>query len=140
MDRPPQHCTPWWVLQVYQAKLHHHVGNSGPEPALFKELCSATDLALRATKATAEAIGPAISCQVVPTYGSSSLSQRTLTGRPFLSPPFPHQAYSECDYQINPHAISPWVLIYIGGSERWLISQIAPHHRPFLRFAFKGVA
>lgn len=48
MDRPPQHCTPWQF-----------------ELALFKELCSATDLALRATKATAEAIGRAISSLVV---------------------------------------------------------------------------
>ncbi len=44
------------VLQVFQAKLLQAMNESGPDPAAFKELCSATDLALRATKATAQAI------------------------------------------------------------------------------------
>lgn len=37
---------------------------SGPNPAKFKELCSATDLAKRATKATAQAIGRAMASLV----------------------------------------------------------------------------
>ncbi len=45
------------VLQVFQAKLLQVMDESRPDPAAFKELRSATDLALRATKATAQAIG-----------------------------------------------------------------------------------
>lgn len=41
------------VLQVYQAKLLQALDESGPDPEMFKELCSVTDLALRATKTTA---------------------------------------------------------------------------------------
>ncbi len=40
------------VLQVYQAKLLSAVDESDPDPATFRELRSATDLALRATKTT----------------------------------------------------------------------------------------
>ncbi len=43
------------VLQVFQAKLLQAMNETGPDPAAFRELRSATDL--RATKATAQAIG-----------------------------------------------------------------------------------
>lgn len=39
---------------------------SGPDPAAFKELHSATDLALRATKMTAQATGRSMPSLVVP--------------------------------------------------------------------------
>ncbi len=45
------------VLQVFQAKLPHSMDESNPNPAAFSELRSVTDLALRATKITAQAIG-----------------------------------------------------------------------------------
>ncbi len=45
------------VLQVYQAKLLSAIDESEPDPATLRELRSATDLALRATKTTAQAIG-----------------------------------------------------------------------------------
>lgn len=38
------------VLQVFQAKLLRSMDESEPNPAVFRELRSATDLALRATK------------------------------------------------------------------------------------------
>lgn len=41
------------------------MGASGPDPAAFKELRSATDLALRATKSTAQAIRRAMANLVV---------------------------------------------------------------------------
>ncbi len=53
------------VLQVFQAKLLQCMDESGPVPAAFKELRSATDLALRATKTTAQAIGRSMASLVV---------------------------------------------------------------------------
>ncbi len=48
------------VLQVYQAKLLSAVDESEPDPATLRELRSTTDLALRATKTTAQAMRAAI--------------------------------------------------------------------------------
>ncbi|KAL0171003.1 hypothetical protein M9458_035599, partial [Cirrhinus mrigala] len=45
------------VLQVFQAKLLQAMDKSSPDPTAFRELRSATDLALHATKMTAQAIG-----------------------------------------------------------------------------------
>lgn len=45
------------VLQIYQSKLLHDMDESGPNLAKFKELRNATDLALCATKVTAQSIG-----------------------------------------------------------------------------------
>ncbi len=45
------------ILQVYQAKLLKSLDEDGPDPEVFKELRRATDLALRAIKVTARAIG-----------------------------------------------------------------------------------
>ncbi len=45
------------ILQVYQAKLLKSLDEDGPDPEVFKELRRTTDLALRATKVTARAIG-----------------------------------------------------------------------------------
>ncbi len=53
------------VLQVYQAKLFSAVDESEPDPATLRELRSATDLALRATKTTAQAIGRSMCSLVV---------------------------------------------------------------------------
>ncbi len=53
------------VLQVFQAKLLQCMDESGPVPAAFKELRSATGLALRATKTTAQAIGRSMPSLVV---------------------------------------------------------------------------
>ncbi len=53
------------VLQVYQAKLLSAVDESEPDPATLRELRSATDLALRATKTTAPAIGRSMASLVV---------------------------------------------------------------------------
>ncbi len=53
------------VLQVYQAKLLSVIDESEPDPATLRELRSATDLALRATKTTAQAIGRSMASLVV---------------------------------------------------------------------------
>ncbi len=53
------------VLQVYQAKLLSAIDESEPDPATVRELRSATDLALRATKTTAQAIGRSMASLVV---------------------------------------------------------------------------
>ncbi|KAA0714748.1 hypothetical protein E1301_Tti006412 [Triplophysa tibetana] len=53
------------VLQVYQAKLLQGMDESGSDIAPFKELRSATDLALSATKVTAQAIGRSMASLVV---------------------------------------------------------------------------
>ncbi len=53
------------VLQVYQAKLLSAIDKSEPDPATLRELGSATDLALRATKTTAQAIGRSMASLVV---------------------------------------------------------------------------
>ncbi|XDV20475.1 hypothetical protein PO909_025797 [Leuciscus waleckii] len=53
------------VLQVYQAKLLQSIDEVGPNPEAFSDLRSATDLALQATKATAQAIGKSMASLVV---------------------------------------------------------------------------
>ncbi len=53
------------VLQVYQAKLLSAIDESEPDPVTLRELRSATDLALRATKTTAQAIGRSMASLVV---------------------------------------------------------------------------
>lgn len=52
------------VLQVFQAKLLRCMHESGPDPAAFKELHSATNLAL-ATKIKAQTIGRSMASLVV---------------------------------------------------------------------------
>lgn len=53
------------VLQFFQAKLLRSMDESGTDPAAFRELCSATDLAMYATKTTAQGIGSAMASLVV---------------------------------------------------------------------------
>ncbi|ROJ48048.1 hypothetical protein DPX16_5314 [Anabarilius grahami] len=53
------------IFQVFQAKLLHSLDESGVEEPAFRDLRSATDLALRATKATAQAIGRSMASLVV---------------------------------------------------------------------------
>ncbi len=53
------------VLQVFQAKLLRCMDKAGPDPAAFRELCSATDLALCATKTMAQAFCRSIANLVV---------------------------------------------------------------------------
>ncbi|KAL0152981.1 hypothetical protein M9458_051713, partial [Cirrhinus mrigala] len=53
------------ILQVFQAKLLAQSDKSALDPATLTELRSATDLALRATKATAQAIGRSMDSLVV---------------------------------------------------------------------------
>ncbi len=53
------------VLQVLQAKLFRSTDESNLNPAAFNELCSATDLALRITKMTAQAIGRSMASLVL---------------------------------------------------------------------------
>ncbi len=53
------------VLQVYQATLLSAVDESEHDPATLRELRSTTDLALRATKTTAQAIGRSMTSVVV---------------------------------------------------------------------------
>lgn len=45
------------LLQVFQVKLLRSLDETGPDPTAFRELCSVTNLALRAMKATSQAIG-----------------------------------------------------------------------------------
>ncbi|XDV15321.1 hypothetical protein PO909_015439 [Leuciscus waleckii] len=54
---PPSALHTMAVLQVFQAKLLRSMDESGPELEAFRDLRSATDLALWATKSTAQAIG-----------------------------------------------------------------------------------
>ncbi len=53
------------VLQVFQAKVIHSMDESNPNPAAFSELRSMTNLALGATKMTAQALGRSIASLVV---------------------------------------------------------------------------
>ncbi len=53
------------VLQVFQEKLLRSIDESSLNPAAFKELRSATDLALCATKMTAQVIGRSMASLVV---------------------------------------------------------------------------
>ncbi len=53
------------VLQVFQAQLLSSMNESEPNPATLRELRSATDLALHATKTTAQAIGRSMASLVV---------------------------------------------------------------------------
>ncbi len=65
LDKRPQRFTPWRSLQIFQAKLLLCIDESGPEPAAFKELRSVTNLALHATKTTAQAVGRSMASLVV---------------------------------------------------------------------------
>ncbi len=82
------------VLQVYQAKLLSAVDESEPDPATLRELRSATDLALRATKTTAQAIGRSMASLVVlERHLWLTLTEiRTRTGSPSLMLQFPPAA------------------------------------------------
>ncbi|ROL50609.1 hypothetical protein DPX16_23879 [Anabarilius grahami] len=53
------------IFQVFQAKLLRSMDESGVEESAFRDLRSATDLALRATKATTQAIGRSMASLVV---------------------------------------------------------------------------
>ncbi|XP_059360387.1 taste receptor type 1 member 1-like [Carassius carassius] len=53
------------ILKVFQAKLLHSLDESSPSDPAFCDLRSATDLALRATKATAQVIGRSMANLVV---------------------------------------------------------------------------
>ncbi len=53
------------VLQVFLAKLFHNMDESRQESNTFKELCTATHLALQATKATAQAVSKTMANLVV---------------------------------------------------------------------------
>ncbi|ROL45554.1 hypothetical protein DPX16_17670 [Anabarilius grahami] len=53
------------ILQVFQAKLLRALDESGFDAPAFRDLRSTTDLALRATKATAQAIGQSMASLVV---------------------------------------------------------------------------
>lgn len=53
------------VLQVFQAKLLRDMDESGRDHGAFTELRTATDLALRATKAMTQAVGKAMASLVV---------------------------------------------------------------------------
>ena len=53
------------ILQVFQAKLLRSLDESSPSEPAFRDLRSATDLALRTTKATAQAIGRSMANLVV---------------------------------------------------------------------------
>ncbi|ROI48126.1 hypothetical protein DPX16_0815 [Anabarilius grahami] len=53
------------IFQVFQAKLLRSLDESGVDEPAFRDLRSATDLALRATKATAQAIGHSMASLVV---------------------------------------------------------------------------
>ncbi|ROL55046.1 hypothetical protein DPX16_20307 [Anabarilius grahami] len=53
------------IFQVFQAKLLRSLDESGVDEPAFRDLHSATDLALRATKATAQAIGRSMASLVV---------------------------------------------------------------------------
>ncbi|ROL50005.1 hypothetical protein DPX16_0376 [Anabarilius grahami] len=53
------------IFQVFQAKLLRSLDESGIDAPAFKDLRKATDLALRATKATAQAIGRSMASLVV---------------------------------------------------------------------------
>ncbi len=53
------------ILQVHQAKALKQVHEGSTDPGLMKELRTATDLTLRATKVTARSLGKAMSTMVV---------------------------------------------------------------------------
>ncbi len=53
------------LLQVHQAKALKQLHEGDADPGVLQELCTATDLALRATKVTARALGQTMSTLVV---------------------------------------------------------------------------
>lgn len=53
------------VFQVFLAKLLRALNESGTNPDVFKELCTATGQTLHTTKATAQVIGKAMASLVV---------------------------------------------------------------------------
>ncbi len=53
------------LLQVHQAKALKQLHEGGADPGVLQELCTATDLALRATKVTVRALGQTMSTLVV---------------------------------------------------------------------------
>lgn len=65
---------------MFQAKLLHGMDESGPNPKAFKELHTATDLALCTTKASTQVSGKAMTNSVefvsseFPTYSKEQLS------------------------------------------------------------------
>ncbi len=76
------------LLQVYQAKALKWLHEGGTDPGVLRELRTATDLALRATKVTAWALGQTMSTLVVQerplwlTLADVRQSDKHLPGRP----------------------------------------------------------
>ncbi|KAK2899014.1 hypothetical protein Q8A67_010432 [Cirrhinus molitorella] len=68
LDRRPWRFTPWRSSRSTRpnsSKLFRALDESGPEHSAFKDLRSVTNLALRATKMTAQAIGRTMASLVV---------------------------------------------------------------------------
>ncbi len=65
LDRRLRRSTLWRFYRSIRPKLLSAIDESEPDPATLRELRSATDLALRATKTTAQAIGRSMASLVV---------------------------------------------------------------------------
>lgn len=92
---------------------------SGPSHDAFKELCTATDLGLRATKATAQAIGKAMGNSVVLEchlwLNLTEIKDEDKISRPFSRFTFEWVAYQ---YTVLPCGLS---LGEIGILDDWLV-------------------
>ncbi len=81
------------VLQVYQAKLLSAIDESEPDPATLRELRSATDLALQATKIEAQKASQAMR-HFLPKRSSPAAAQSRLRTAPTQQPAKPAPAVS----------------------------------------------
>ncbi|XP_073720027.1 uncharacterized protein [Misgurnus anguillicaudatus] len=95
------------VQQVYQAKLLRDMDETVPDPSTFKDLCSATDLALRATKVATQAVGRAMASLVVlERHLLLNLTEsRIRIGLPFLTCPCRCRGSSALLWKGSPSAL-----------------------------------
>ncbi len=106
------------VLQVFQAKMLANE-EAGLDSASPRDLRSTTDLALRTTKATAQAIGRSMfSLTVLERHlWLTMMEMKEADKVPFLD-----------------------LFMSLDLKDTYFHIQVAPYHRRFLRFAFEGVA
>ncbi len=97
------------LLQVHQAKALKQLHEGDADPGVMQELRTATDLALRATKVTARALGQTMSTLVVQsaTYGWPWRIWGRLTSIASWTPRSPRPAYSAKRWRTLPSSSPP---------------------------------
>ncbi len=151
-------------LQVFQAKMLANE-EASLDSASLRDLMSATDLALRATKATAQAIGRSMSSRAevmnllekgaienIPPAQSKSgfysayflVPKKDGSLRPILDFRLLNYALMKRSFRmitLKQIQICPgdWFKL-LDLKDAYFYIQVAPHHRRFFRFVFEGVA